>query len=84
MVDVWQTGPAGGYDIWDERQPDGNFRGRIKAEEDGSYEFQTMLPKPYTVPTTGPWAGTWRRSASTRGGRRTSISRSRRPATRRW
>jgi protocatechuate 3,4-dioxygenase beta subunit len=54
VVDVWQTGPAGGYDIWDERQPDGNFRGRIKAEEDGSYEFQTMLPKPYTVPTTGP------------------------------
>jgi catechol 1,2-dioxygenase len=54
VVDVWQTGPSGGYDVWDERQPDGNFRGRIKAEEDGSYEFQTMLPKPYTVPTSGP------------------------------
>jgi catechol 1,2-dioxygenase len=22
--------------------------------EDGAYEFQTMLPKPYTVPTDGP------------------------------
>jgi protocatechuate 3,4-dioxygenase beta subunit len=54
VVDVWQTGPAGGYDIWDERQPEGNFRGRVKAEDDGAYEFQTMLPKPYTVPTTGP------------------------------
>jgi catechol 1,2-dioxygenase len=54
VVDVWQTGPAGGYDVWDERQPDGNFRGRIKPEDDGAYEFQTMLPKPYTVPTTGP------------------------------
>jgi protocatechuate 3,4-dioxygenase beta subunit len=54
VVDVWQTGPVGGYDLWDERQPDGNFRGRVKAEEDGAYEFQTMLPKPYTVPTTGP------------------------------
>jgi len=54
VVDVWQTGPAGGYDIWDERQPEGNFRGRIKPEDDGTYEFQTMLPKPYTVPTTGP------------------------------
>ena len=54
VVDVWQTGPAGGYDIWDERQPEGNFRGRIKPEDDGSYEFQTMLPKPYTVPTRGP------------------------------
>jgi protocatechuate 3,4-dioxygenase beta subunit len=54
VVDVWQTGPAGGYDVWDERQPDGNFRGRIKAAGDGAYEFQTMLPKPYTVPTDGP------------------------------
>jgi len=54
VVDVWQTGPSGGYDVWDERQPGGNFRGRIRAESDGSYEFQTMLPKPYTVPTAGP------------------------------
>ena len=54
VVDVWQTGPSGGYDVWDERQPEGNFRGRVKAEEDGRYEFQTMLPKPYTVPTHGP------------------------------
>ena len=54
VVDVWQTGPDGGYDVWDERQPDGNFRGRIKPRDDGTYEFQTMLPKPYTVPTTGP------------------------------
>jgi catechol 1,2-dioxygenase len=54
VVDVWQTGPAGGYDIWDERQPEGNFRGRVTSEDDGSYEFETMLPKPYTVPTSGP------------------------------
>jgi protocatechuate 3,4-dioxygenase beta subunit len=54
VIDVWQTGPAGGYDVWDERQPEGNFRGRIRAEADGSYEIQTMLPKPYTVPTDGP------------------------------
>ena len=54
VVDVWQTGPSGGYDVWDERQPEGNFRGRVRAEEDGAYEFQTMLPKPYTVPTDGP------------------------------
>ena len=54
VVDVWQTGPAGGYDVWDERQPEGNFRGRVKAEDDGAYEFETMLPKPYTVPTNGP------------------------------
>ena len=54
VLDVWQTGPSGGYDVWDERQPEGNFRGRIRAEGDGEYEFETMLPKPYTVPTNGP------------------------------
>src|SRR4051812_48286053 len=51
VIDVWQTGPDGGYDIWDDRQPEFNFRGRWRVEEaDGRYEFQTMLPKPYTVP----------------------------------
>ena len=54
IVDIWQTGPDGGYDLWDERQPDYNFRGRFGVDEDGSYEFQTMVPKPYTVPTDGP------------------------------
>ena len=54
VVDVWQTGPDGGYDIWDERQPEMNFRGKIIAGEDGGYRIQTMLPKPYTVPTEGP------------------------------
>ena len=54
ILDIWQTGPDGGYDVWDERQPDYNFRGRFGVEEDGSYEFQTMVPKPYTVPTDGP------------------------------
>jgi protocatechuate 3,4-dioxygenase beta subunit len=54
VLDIWQTGPDGGYDLWDERQPDYNFRGRFGVEEDGSYEFQTMVPKPYTVPTDGP------------------------------
>jgi protocatechuate 3,4-dioxygenase beta subunit len=54
VLDIWQTGPSGGYDLWDERQPEFNFRGRIRVEDDGAYEFQTMLPKPYTVPTVGP------------------------------
>jgi protocatechuate 3,4-dioxygenase beta subunit len=54
VLDIWQTGPGGGYDIWDERQPDFNFRGRFGVGSDGEYEFQTMLPQPYTVPTEGP------------------------------
>jgi protocatechuate 3,4-dioxygenase beta subunit len=54
VLDIWQTGPSGGYDIWDERQPDFNFRGRFHPREDGAYEFETMVPKPYTVPTDGP------------------------------
>jgi protocatechuate 3,4-dioxygenase beta subunit len=54
VLDIWQTGPNGGYDIWDDRQPDFNFRGRFGVAESGEYEFQTMMPKPYTVPTNGP------------------------------
>jgi protocatechuate 3,4-dioxygenase beta subunit len=54
VIDVWQTGPDGGYDFWDPRQPAYNFRGRMRVEPSGAYEFQTMLPKPYTVPTDGP------------------------------
>jgi protocatechuate 3,4-dioxygenase beta subunit len=54
VIDVWQTGPSGGYDLWDPRQPAYNFRGRFGVDESGAYEFQTMLPKPYTVPTDGP------------------------------
>ena len=55
VIDIWQTGPTGGYDIWDERQPEFNFRGKFNpVDESGEYEFQTMLPQPYTVPTEGP------------------------------
>ena len=54
VLDIWQTGPDGGYDLWDERQPDFNFRGRFGVGADGAYEFQTMVPKPYTIPTDGP------------------------------
>ena len=54
VIDIWQTGPTGGYDIWDEQQPEGNFRGRFNPGPSGEYEFQTMVPKPYTVPDDGP------------------------------
>jgi len=54
VIDIWQTGPSGGYDLWDERQPDYNFRGRFGVSDAGAYEFQTMVPKPYAVPTEGP------------------------------
>lgn len=54
VIDVWQTGPSGGYDLWDARQPAYNFRGRFRVDESGRYEFQTMVPQPYTVPTDGP------------------------------
>jgi protocatechuate 3,4-dioxygenase beta subunit len=54
VIDVWQTGPTGGYDLWDPRQPAYNFRGRLRVDASGGYEFQTMVPQPYTVPTDGP------------------------------
>ncbi len=54
VIDVWQTGPEGGYDLWDPRQPAYNFRGRFGVDGSGAYEFETMVPRPYTVPTDGP------------------------------
>jgi len=54
VIDVWQTAPSGGYDLWDPRQPAYNFRGRFGVDEAGRYEFETMVPQPYTVPTDGP------------------------------
>ena len=69
VIDIWQTGPNGGYDIWDERQPEYNFRGRWRVEDEGgAYEFQTMLPKPYTVPIRRP------RRPLPRGGRPASLA----------
>ena len=45
VIDIWQTGPTGGYDIWDERQPEFNFRGRFGVAESGGVRVPDHGPE---------------------------------------
>ena len=54
LLDVWQAGPNGKYDIQDEQQPEMNLRGRFRTGVDGRYEFRSVKPKSYPVPDDGP------------------------------
>jgi catechol 1,2-dioxygenase len=54
VIDIWQTGPQGATTSGTSAsrvQLPRALEGRV---DDGAYEFETMLPKPYTVPTEGP------------------------------
>ncbi|MCB1330464.1 MAG: intradiol ring-cleavage dioxygenase, partial [Maritimibacter sp.] len=54
-IDVWQTNDDGFYDVQQPgEQPDMNMRGLFTAQADGSYEFTTVKPLPYSIPTDGP------------------------------
>jgi protocatechuate 3,4-dioxygenase beta subunit len=54
VLDMWQTAANGLYSNQDPKQPEGNFRCRIKTDENGGYAFTTVRPAPYTVPEDGP------------------------------
>ncbi|MEM1377161.1 MAG: dioxygenase [Pseudomonadota bacterium] len=53
-LDVWQASPSGMYENQDPDQPEMNLRGKFTTGEDGTYEFETVKPKGYPVPTDGP------------------------------
>lgn len=55
QIDVWQTNDDGFYDVQQPGlQPDMNMRGLFLTDEDGRYEFVTVKPLPYSIPTDGP------------------------------
>jgi protocatechuate 3,4-dioxygenase beta subunit len=54
MLDVWQANAEG---LYDQQIGDGTevrFRGRLAADDDGRYEFRTVVPPPYEIPKDGP------------------------------
>ncbi|MCB1336354.1 MAG: intradiol ring-cleavage dioxygenase [Maritimibacter sp.] len=54
-IDVWQTNDDGFYDVQQTGiQPDMNMRGIFTSRADGSYDFVTTKPLPYSIPTDGP------------------------------
>ena len=51
-LDVWQAGPDGKYDVQKEDGVD--LRGVFTSDDQGHYEFRTVKPEFYPVPTDGP------------------------------
>ena len=56
-LDVWQTAGNGLYDTQDPSQPEFNLRGVFVTRPDGSYQFRTVRPVSYPIPTDGPVGG---------------------------
>ena len=54
LLDVWQTAANGLYENQDDNQPDMNLRGRFATGRDGHYEFRSVLPVSYPIPSDGP------------------------------
>ncbi len=54
MIDLWQTAANGLYENQDPEQPENNLRCRMLTNEDGYYQFSTIKPVSYKVPTDGP------------------------------
>lgn len=53
-VDIWHSSPVGLYENQDPNQADMNLRGRFQTSEDGVFQFRTVKPAGYPVPTDGP------------------------------
>ncbi|MBL4761752.1 MAG: intradiol ring-cleavage dioxygenase [Gammaproteobacteria bacterium] len=54
-LDVWQTNDDGFYDVQQpSEQPNMNMRGLFTTDAKGGYNFVTVKPLPYSIPTDGP------------------------------
>jgi catechol 1,2-dioxygenase len=54
IVDVWQAGNNGLYDVNDPARPKGDLRARFITPANGRYEFRTVRPVAYPIPDDGP------------------------------
>jgi protocatechuate 3,4-dioxygenase beta subunit len=54
MVDVWQASTVGLYENQDPEQPEMNLRGHFFTDETGTFNFRSVKPAGYPVPTHGP------------------------------
>lgn len=53
LVEVWHANLKGNYSYFDQSQSDFNLRGTIVTDEDGNYQFRSILPSGYAVPPGG-------------------------------
>jgi catechol 1,2-dioxygenase len=53
LLEIWQASAEGRYDNDDPDHPPGknefHLRGRLKTDEKGRYEFETVRPAPYSI-----------------------------------
>lgn len=54
QIDFWQNANNGLYPAQDPEQDPQNLRCKIECDEQGQFDFLTIRPLPYTVPTDGP------------------------------
>jgi protocatechuate 3,4-dioxygenase beta subunit len=54
VVDIWQADPRGMYDNQIEGLEGMNLRGHFRTTAEGRYQFRTVRPSGYPVPTHGP------------------------------
>jgi len=52
-LDVWQANGACEYSHFQPGVPEYNLRGQLTTADDGSFEFETVVPAPYEVPSGG-------------------------------
>jgi protocatechuate 3,4-dioxygenase beta subunit len=54
VVDVWHSSPVGLYENQDPTQAQMNLRGKFTTDAEGSFNFRSVKPAGYPVPTDGP------------------------------
>jgi len=53
-IDVWQADDDGLYDVQKPGLAQAQARAVLRARDDGSFEFRSIVPQPYPIPTDGP------------------------------
>ena len=53
LVDVWQANGNKEYSFVHPGVPEYNLRGQFSADDAGRFEFETVVPSPYTIPDAG-------------------------------
>lgn len=52
-LDIWQANGACEYSHFQPGVPEYNLRGQLTTDADGAFEFETVVPAPYEVPSGG-------------------------------
>jgi catechol 1,2-dioxygenase len=52
-LDIWQANGACEYSHFQSGVPEYNLRGQITTDDDGAFEFETVVPAPYEIPVGG-------------------------------